>query len=429
MKLFSSRKNQPMEPSFTQLQNIFEQNDSETIISKQEEILSIIDIDTLLQISLNVNRNYDGPRQLNRQQIAKLYQVFQPNVYPNLKLDQMRANSDNKQQEEEQPPVLERQITANIVSQEDEFVIYLDLNNDVWHRYLKPEYAERMRNFVDSKWMLIAVIPILILSFLCRFPPLFVSVLWNYQFIPAFLGSIWVFMHLLCFNLSMMKRMLRCFAFWFKIWNWFIAITSYMVLTEAPFKREGGNVIVGTLIIFCAAGHDAWRMNRGKGMALGCAIIALCIVFGGYIYFDGRNVLGKGWLYSDPPFKDKTIVIFGELISWKSLCLGGIFNLFIFFAKQLLVMIKFKGKASVLSSRAKIKWVDDWDQHRSQHIYYGYHGNINKNVAGNIVYNENNTSINKDRTNNLTIEQEMANLTVNQRHEANVENDAVSYQV
>eukprot|EP01084_Bolivina_argentea_P259042 436959_1 len=252
------------------------------------------------------------------------------------------------------------QITSNIKKQEEEFVIYLDKKNDFWHKCFQHDTADKIANFImSSRWMYVIVMPILITSLLCRY----IDMLFDYQYIPATFASLWILCHLFCFNCSMLKRMTKSFVFWYKMYNWCVAIVCYLILSGAShhYTGEGGNVLFGTILIIATASHDGSRMNRILKIMFAFCLLGITILFGGYVYFNGNSQI-----FGDhSPFIDISFNIFNESLSVRAVCIGSVMNLLIFFTKQCGLLIMYKGKATTLSTRANITWIDNLDQNQT----------------------------------------------------------------
>ena len=240
--------------------------------------------------------------------------------------------------------------------QQKNFVVYLNEQDDCWHRILgenRQKFADKLSDFaLHSNWNLAYIVFVAVLAIICRF------IVPEYQYIPAFLGLLWMITTLFTFNVSMTKRMLKSFVFWFKMYNWMVAIICYILLFNVIWYIEGFNWITGTLIMAAVSLHDGWRINKKSKIIVG--IICWLFVLGiyGFIYFEGDPLLFGG----EYAFKDRKLTIMGESLSVKSNCLNALFSLLLFMGEQLFTMIRYKNKASVLSSRPSIIWVENWDE-------------------------------------------------------------------
>eukprot|EP01083_Nonionella_stella_P069604 185647_1 len=249
---------------------------------------------------------------------------------------------------------INRTITLNVERQQNKFVVYLNEQNDIWHWMLsedKQDIADKLVQLtLHSKWVLAYLVFVFLLSFVCRF---LIPML---QFLPAFLLVLYGITSFFTFNLDMTKRMLKSFIFWFKMYNWFVAIICYVIIFNADWSVEGMNWIAGTIIMADISLHDGWRLNK-KLKIMGCFmvwIVALAIYI--FVYFEGNSELFGGSYV----FEDKMITFLGRTVSIKSNCLSALFNLLIFMGGQLIKMIASKDKSSVLEVRPNVIWVENW---------------------------------------------------------------------
>eukprot|EP01083_Nonionella_stella_P144748 452430_1 len=247
-----------------------------------------------------------------------------------------------------------RTITLNVKRQQNKFVVYLNEQNDIWHWILsedKQDIADKLVQFtLHSKWAFVYVVIAFILAIVCRF---FIPMI---QFIPATLAVLYGITSFFTFNLAMTKRMLKAFIFWFKMYNWLVAIVCYIMIFDAVWYIEGMNWIAGTMIVAGASLHDGWRLNKKIKIFMCFMVWVLALGIYAFVYFEGDPKLFGGAYV----FEDKIHKVLGQEISTKSNCLNALFNILIFMGGQLAKMIKFKDKTSVLAVRPKVIWVENW---------------------------------------------------------------------
>lgn len=244
----------------------------------------------------------------------------------------------------------------SVRQQQKMFRIYLQIDDDIWHKVVcrrNAELADKIVTFVlTSKYMWIWLGIVFIIAILFRF----IKALETLQPVPAILTSVWMLLHIFTFNTKMTWKMLQSWEVWFKMFNWIIAIISYIILYNPPLQYEFGNWIAGTILIAMLSLHDAWRLKSHIKIIIGLMSWSLIIVLYLFVYFNGNCwVCGDRWEYESKYIK----FLFGETISYKSLCLGGLQNLVIFVGKQLYGKIRHdKYRASVYSTAPRIRWVE-----------------------------------------------------------------------
>merc|ERR1712154_688740 len=138
------------------------------------------------------------------------------------------------------------------------------------------------------------------------------------------------------------------FVWWFKMYNWVIFIVCYIALFNAPIlAMEPPNWICGTLAIAAVSTHDGCRWSNKVKICTGFLIWICLIGIYLFVYFEGKSAFfGDHWQYND-----NNIIVLNEPISIRSNCLNALFNLQLFIGKQVLFMIRYQNKASVLSIR------------------------------------------------------------------------------
>lgn len=219
--------------------------------------------------------------------------------------------------------------------------------------------ADRAANFVFSKLNIGIGLLLGLLSIIVRF------LFFNYQSVPAILCLIWGLAGMCTYNISVTKRMMWSFMFWFKMYNWIIFITCYAFLVRVNLAIEGCNFITGTLIVAAGATHDGWHVRPVYKLGF-CVIIVTCLLLMcGFVYFEGKIPLVEN-VDGVQTFQDQDIKIFGQTIGLRATALGAITNLLIFFSEQVWNIARYKERSGVIQARPKIQWIDDWEGYTRQ---------------------------------------------------------------
>eukprot|EP01083_Nonionella_stella_P155937 504425_1 len=308
----------------------------------------------------------DGSNILTATQIEQLLRILPTETPQSVPSVPVTIEMDNTEIE----PQIQKQLTLNVQRQQKKFVVYLNEQHDIWHWILpedKQELAEKIVDFtLHSKWVLVYITFLFISAFVCRF---FIPIL---QFIPASLAVLYATASFFTFNIDMTKRMLKSFILWFKMYNWIVAISGYIMIFNVDWVVEGMNWVAGTMIVVGISLHDGYRLNKKLKILMCFMVCALALGIYGFVFLEGDSQLFGGTYV----FEDKIFTFLGQSVSTKSTCLNALFNLLIFMSGQLAKMIskEYRENATVLAVRPKIIWVDNWTE-------------MNSNLANNSQFN------------------------------------------